>query len=93
MPPFLRLHALAAQRGDGLHPELLALFESLATAPKPDPTGVERDHRRADCVVQFGPNPVPAEVAVIPDNGRVRPLRAQATGHPHVLRVILRDPV
>jgi hypothetical protein len=27
MLPLLSLHALAAQRGDGLRPELLALFE------------------------------------------------------------------
>jgi hypothetical protein len=27
MLPFLPLHTLAAQRGDGLRPELLALFE------------------------------------------------------------------
>ncbi|MFM0341541.1 hypothetical protein [Paraburkholderia fungorum] len=27
MLPFLSLHALAAQRGDGLRPELKALFE------------------------------------------------------------------
>lgn len=27
MLPFLSLHALAAQRGDGLHPEVKALFE------------------------------------------------------------------
>jgi hypothetical protein len=27
MSPFLSFHALAAQRGDGLRPELLALFE------------------------------------------------------------------
>jgi hypothetical protein len=27
MLPFFSLHALAAQRGDGLRPELLALFE------------------------------------------------------------------
>ncbi|MPW18322.1 hypothetical protein GCT13_15730 [Paraburkholderia sp. CNPSo 3157] len=27
MLPFLALHALAAQRGDGLRPELLALLE------------------------------------------------------------------
>ncbi|SMG58067.1 hypothetical protein [Paraburkholderia susongensis] len=30
MLPFLSLHALAAQRGDGLRPELLALFERYA---------------------------------------------------------------
>jgi hypothetical protein len=30
MPPFLSLHAVAANRGDGLHPELLALFRRVA---------------------------------------------------------------
>jgi hypothetical protein len=30
MLPFLRLHALAATRGDGLRPELRILFERLA---------------------------------------------------------------
>lgn len=32
MLPFLRLHALAATRGDGLRPELRTLFERLAEA-------------------------------------------------------------
>lgn len=32
MLPFLRLHALAATRGDGLRPELRILFERLAEA-------------------------------------------------------------
>jgi len=31
MLPLLSLHAIAAQRGDGLHPVLLAGFERLAT--------------------------------------------------------------
>ena len=31
MLPFLSLHALAAQRGDGLRPELLALFQRHVT--------------------------------------------------------------
>ena len=42
--PFLSLHALAAARGDGLRPELLALFKRLAEAsveadcsPSPEP--------------------------------------------------------
>jgi len=30
LPPFLSLHRIAAKRGDGLHPELLALFNRLA---------------------------------------------------------------
>jgi hypothetical protein len=45
MLPFLSLHALAAQHGDGLHPELLALFErhagsetGLAAIIEPDET-------------------------------------------------------
>ena len=45
MLPFLSLHAHAAQRGDGLRPELLALFErhagsetGLATIIEPDET-------------------------------------------------------
>jgi len=45
MLPFLSLHALTAQRGDGLRPELLALFErhagsetGLATIIEPDET-------------------------------------------------------
>ena len=45
MLPFLSLHALAAQRGDGLRPELLALLQShagseagLAAIIEPDET-------------------------------------------------------
>ena len=30
LPPFLSLHTIAAIRGDGLHPGLLALFKRLA---------------------------------------------------------------
>ncbi len=30
MPPFLSLHAVAANRGDGRHPELLALLRRVA---------------------------------------------------------------
>jgi hypothetical protein len=30
LPPFLSLHSIAATRGDGLHPELLAFFKRLA---------------------------------------------------------------
>jgi hypothetical protein len=45
MLPFLSLHALVAQRGDGLRPELLALYErhagsetGLAAIVEPDET-------------------------------------------------------
>jgi hypothetical protein len=50
---FLSLHALAAKRGDGLHPELRALFERLATAPHSEVTA------RSEAVVQSGPDPMP----------------------------------
>jgi hypothetical protein len=35
MPPFLRLHAIAALRGDGLRPELLALLLRDEVVPTP----------------------------------------------------------
>lgn len=55
MPPFLNLDALAAKRGDGLRPELRALFERLATTPDYDSTV------RSNGMVQSGPDPVSAK--------------------------------
>jgi len=49
MPPFLNLHAIA-RPGDGLRPELRALFERLATARHCDVTA------RGNRVVQSEPN-------------------------------------
>jgi hypothetical protein len=50
MLPFLALHALAAQRGDGLRPELLALLErhieneaSLRASIEPDDASVSSE--------------------------------------------------
>ena len=43
MLPFLSLHALAAQRGDGLRPELLALFECHAGLETGLAAIIERD--------------------------------------------------
>ncbi|MEM5436586.1 hypothetical protein [Paraburkholderia diazotrophica] len=55
MLPFLALHALAAQRGDGLRPELLALLErharseaSLRASIEPDDASV-RSEEPGDC--------------------------------------------
>ena len=50
MPPLLKLHAIAAARGDGLRPEFQALFERLAMA--------SRSHFgiRSDGMVQAGPD-------------------------------------
>jgi hypothetical protein len=55
MLPFLSLHALAAQRGDGLRPELKALFEHharMATglAATIEPVETESLYQVADAV-------------------------------------------
>jgi hypothetical protein len=55
MPPFLSLDAVAAKRGEGLRPELRALFERLATAPSYDVTV------RSDGMVQSGRDPTPTK--------------------------------
>jgi hypothetical protein len=49
LPPFLSLHSIAAARGDGLHPELLVLFNRLAA-------GV------ADSLAEFAELPVGCEL-------------------------------
>ncbi|WP_087737469.1 hypothetical protein [Paraburkholderia piptadeniae] len=43
MLPFLALHALAAQRGDGLRPELLALLERHARSEASFRASIESD--------------------------------------------------
>jgi hypothetical protein len=49
MLPFLSLHALAAQRGDGLRPELLALFERYARAETGLSAAIEPDRTEDPC--------------------------------------------
>jgi hypothetical protein len=58
MPPFLSLDAFAAMRGEGLRPELRALFERLAAAPSHDATV------RSDGMVQSGPDPASAKATL-----------------------------
>ena len=65
--PFLSLHALAAARGDGLHPEFLALFERLAAALEASPNVVELSRYRADGMLQSGPFPMSHEAAALPE--------------------------
>ena len=48
MIPFLAIHALAAPRGDGLRPELLALFERHEAASNPHFVVAVSDQHRAD---------------------------------------------
>ena len=54
MTSFLNFHAFATTRGDGLRPELRALFERTAAAPRSELTV------RDDGMIQSGPNPVSA---------------------------------
>ena len=56
MTSFLDFHAFAATRGDGLRPELRALFELLAAAPRSELT------LRNDGMIQSGPDPISAEI-------------------------------
>jgi hypothetical protein len=63
MTNFLNFHALAAARGEGLHPELRLLFERAAMSPVSD-VAIRRDG-----LLQSGPDPaseiVPERVNVL----------------------------
>lgn len=52
MTSLLNFHGLAATRGDGLRPELRALFERIASAPHCELAA------RADGMIQSGPDPL-----------------------------------
>src|SRR6266481_5046680 len=56
MTSFLNFHAFAATRGDGLRPELRALFERVAAAPR---SGLTLGNNG---MIQSGPDPISAEV-------------------------------
>ena len=53
MLPFLRLHALAATRGDGLRPELRILLERLAKASEGVSNVAIADDRHVVDVIGF----------------------------------------
>jgi hypothetical protein len=53
MLPFLRLHARAATRGDGLRPELRILFERLAEASEGVSNVAIADDRHLVVVIGF----------------------------------------
>jgi hypothetical protein len=57
MTSFLDLLEIAAARGDGLHPKLLALCQSTATASQCDTV------KRIDGMIQSGPHPKGLEQA------------------------------
>jgi hypothetical protein len=74
MLSFLNLHAIAAKRGDGLRPELHALFERHATTPQREMTV------RSDGMVQSGPDPIFADTEFSRTTGRA-PDSASAIAH------------
>jgi hypothetical protein len=77
MTSFLSLHAAAAARGDGLHPELLALVAGIAPHPVFTP--------RHDGMIQSGPDPATARLAGKPANVAPFPqAAASGTLHPHI---------
>ena len=55
MPALRKFHSIAALCGDGLRPELQALFERLAVDPRTEL------FVREDGMVQSGPDPIAAE--------------------------------
>lgn len=81
MADLLLLHRLAASRGDGLHPRLLALFEERARQAA-DPRLACLAAARQDDLAQAGPCPrpplpddLPANVVRFPPAAVVRPAR------------------
>jgi len=60
MFPLFSLHAIAASRGDGLRPELLALFQRLADGQLiPVPSATSRGEK--DSTARSGAPPQPEE--------------------------------
>jgi hypothetical protein len=55
VPSFRKFHSIAALCGDGLRPELQALFERLAVDPRSEL------FTRKDGMVQSGPDPIKPE--------------------------------
>ena len=75
MPPFRKFHSIAALCGDGLRPELQALFERLAVDPHSEL------FVRADGMLQSGPDPISAQAPIPQATGETRTLDADVTQH------------
>jgi len=73
---WLNLHRLAAARGDGLRPELQALFEHRAETIEANPSVVELNSVHPSGLVQAGPCPTPRVPDFLP--GNVVPLASYA---------------
>ena len=77
---FLGLHELAAARGDGLHPQLRALFERLAKGECCE-IGF-----RADGMLQAGPDPISAKVT--PARPMLQRVSNRPSDHGHLAPVL-----
>jgi hypothetical protein len=73
MPALRKFHSIAALCGDGLRPELQALFERLAVDPHTELFA------RGDGMVQSGPDPMSAEGSLRQANDEIGD-RARAAG-------------
>jgi hypothetical protein len=79
MSSYRKFHSIAALGGDGLRPELRALFERLAVDPHSELLV------RGDGMVQSGPDPVAATAPPPQNAGETRTLHADS-----ILRVVPR---
>jgi hypothetical protein len=75
MSSYRKFHSIAALRGDGLPPELQALFERLAVDPHSEL--LVRD----DGMVQSGPDPISAKAPPPQNAGQSRTLNADSIPH------------
>jgi hypothetical protein len=67
MNALTKLHMIAAERGDGLRPELLALFQQWQFAHGQDRKIEEIASYRTNAPIQAGPNPVATANGALPD--------------------------
>ena len=70
-----RFHSIAALCGDGLRPELQALFERLAVDPRSEL------FVRDDGMVQSGPDPISAKAPFEQNAGEARTSNADSSRH------------
>jgi hypothetical protein len=81
MSSFRKFHSIAALCGDGLRPELRALFERLAVDPHSEL------FVRGDGMVQSGPDPIPASAPGAQDVGEIESSNPDGARSPQVGRV------
>ena len=67
MNPLL-FHRIAAERGDGLLPEFVALFEQQAAMGEDRPGEIEPAPHQPDCLQEAGPSLVPTDYPGFAEN-------------------------